>query len=101
MMLRLIAGPKNPAVDQPGRRRYLGEDGSRILQPGQIAAQRRMQGAHEADVGWCLLLAQPAAGSQADHARNHQPRTGYRSQNPATTSGDLACHTLTSGNRTR
>jgi len=40
----------------------------RIAQPEQIAAQRRVQGAHEADVGWYVRLAGAAAGSEADCA---------------------------------
>ena len=44
-----------------------------------------VQGAHEADVGWCVRLARTAAGSQADHGPNDQRRAGYRGHNPATT----------------
>jgi hypothetical protein len=35
-MLGVIAGPKHAAVDQPGRRRHLGEDGRRILLAGVV-----------------------------------------------------------------
>ena len=35
-MLRLIAGPEHPAVDQPGRWRHLGQDGRRILLAGVV-----------------------------------------------------------------
>ena len=35
-MLGVIAGPKHPAVDQPGRRRHLGKDGRRILLAGVV-----------------------------------------------------------------
>jgi hypothetical protein len=35
-VLCVISGPKYPAVDQPGRRRHLGQDCSRILLAGVV-----------------------------------------------------------------
>jgi hypothetical protein len=49
----------------------------RIAQPGQVAAQRRVQGAHEADVGWCVRLTGAAAGSQPDRTADYQRRARY------------------------
>src|SRR5215469_9966065 len=34
--LRVVAGPQDPAVDQPGRRRHLGQDGRRIMLTGAV-----------------------------------------------------------------
>src|SRR5262245_40234137 len=34
--LRVVAGPQDPAVDQPGRRRHLGQHGRRILLTGAV-----------------------------------------------------------------
>ena len=84
--------PEGDPAGQHGRRRARRavKLRGRIPQPRQIAAQRRVQGAHEAGVGWCVRLAQTAAGSQADHGPNDQRCPGYRGQNPATTPCDHA-----------
>jgi hypothetical protein len=62
-----------PAGQHGGwRGRGVAELRGRIAQPGQVAAQRRVQGAHEADVGWCFRLTGAVAGLQADCAADYQ-----------------------------
>jgi hypothetical protein len=67
-----------PAREYSGwRPRGVAELRGRIAQPRQVAAQRRVQGAHEADVGWCVRLGRTAAGSQTDHAAGYQRCARY------------------------
>jgi hypothetical protein len=43
-MLRVVAGAEHPAVDQPGRRRHLGQDRRRILLAGVVEDPGREPG---------------------------------------------------------
>jgi len=60
-----------------------------IPQSGQVAAQRRVQGAHEADVGLCVRLARTVAGSHTDRARYDRRCPRYRGEVSALTPHDL------------
>jgi hypothetical protein len=64
-----------------------------IRQPGQIAAQRRVYGAHETYVGGRVWLTRSAAGLAPDHTCDDERCPGDQTENPATTSSLLAGHT--------